>query len=152
MAIHVLEQTQNVPGTLAACWDFFSDPGNLARITPPELGFEVISKLPPRIHPGMMIQYRIRPLFGIPVTWMSEITQVDERRFFVDKQRVGPFHIWHHEHTFTDLGDGAVAVHDKVTYSLPFGPLGDLAHPLLVSPQLRRIFDYRTQAVRTIFH
>jgi ligand-binding SRPBCC domain-containing protein len=134
MPIHVLEQSQDVPGTLTACWDFFSDPRNLARITPPELGFQVISSLPPRIHPGMMIQYRVRPLFGI------------------DEQRIGPYKIWHHEHTFIDSGNGVVTMRDKVTYVLPFGPLGDIVHPFIVAPQLRRIFDFRTQAVSSIFH
>jgi ligand-binding SRPBCC domain-containing protein len=152
MPIHVLEQSQDVPGTLTACWDFFSDPRNLARITPPELGFQVISSLPPRIHPGMMIQYRVRPLFGIPLTWLTEITHVDEPRSFIDEQRIGPYKIWHHEHTFIDSGNGVVTMRDKVTYVLPFGPLGDIVHPFIVAPQLRRIFDFRTQAVSSIFH
>ena len=93
MAIHTLEQTQTVPGTLQDCWSFFSDPRNLTRITPPELGFEVLSDLPPRMHPGLMIQYRVRPLFGVPLTWLTEITQVDEPHSFVDEQRVGPYRI-----------------------------------------------------------
>jgi ligand-binding SRPBCC domain-containing protein len=149
--IHTLEQTQAVTASLAACWDFFSDPRNLARITPPELGFEVTSPLPPRMHAGLMIQYRVRPLFGIPLTWLTEITQVDEPHFFVDEQRIGPYRIWHHEHRFTDAGEGAVTMHDKVTYALPFGPFGEMAHPLLVAPRLRRIFDFRNEAVRKLF-
>ena len=151
MAIHTLEQTQTVPGTLQDCWSFFSDPRNLTRITPPELGIEVLSDLPPRMHPGLMIQYRVRPLFGVPLTWLTEITQVDEPHSFVDEQRVGPYRIWHHEHRFADGGNGTVIMHDKVTYVLPFGPLGEIAHPLVVQPQLRRIFDFRTEAVKKIF-
>ncbi len=151
MAIHTLEHTQTLPATLDACWRFFSDPRNLSRITPPELGFEVLSRLPPQMYPGMVIEYRVRPLFGIPLTWLTEITQVDEPHSFVDEQRIGPYRIWHHEHRFTDAGDGTVVMHDKVTYALPFGPFGELAHPLLVAPQLRRIFDFRTAAAEDIF-
>jgi ligand-binding SRPBCC domain-containing protein len=151
MAIHTLEHTQAVHATLETCWKFFSDPRNLARITPPELGFEVTSALPAQMHPGLMIQYRVRPLFGIPVTWLTEITHVDQPYSFVDEQRIGPYRIWHHEHRFTDGGNGTVTMQDKVTYVLPFGPFGDLAHPLIVQPQLRSIFDFRNEAVRTIF-
>jgi ligand-binding SRPBCC domain-containing protein len=151
MPIHTLEQSQTVPASLQACWDFFSDPRNLARITPPELGFEVTSPLPSRMHPGLMIQYRVRPLFGIPLTWLTEITHVDEPHSFVDEQRIGPYRIWHHEHRFTDAGNGTVTMHDKVTYVLPFGPIGNLIHPLIVQPQLRRIFTFRTQAVQRLF-
>jgi len=140
-----------VAATLETCWEFFSDPRNLARITPPEMGFEVISAPAPRIHPGLMIQYRVRPLFGIPLDWLSEITHVDAPRLFIDEQRVGPYRVWHHEHRFTDAGGGTTLMEDRVTYVLPFGFLGDLGHPLLVKPQLRRIFDFRNEAVRKIF-
>jgi ligand-binding SRPBCC domain-containing protein len=151
MPIHTLEHTQTVHASIETCWSFFSDPRNLAQITPPELGFEVTSTLPPRMHPGLMIEYRVRPLFGIPVTWLTEITHVDEPHSFVDEQRIGPYRIWHHEHRFTDAGNGTVTMHDKVTYVLPFGPIGNLIHPLIVQPQLRRIFTFRKQAVQRLF-
>jgi ligand-binding SRPBCC domain-containing protein len=151
VAIHTLERTQSVPASMETCWSFFSDPRNLARITPPELGFEVLSELPARMHPGLMIEYRVRPLFGIPLTWLTEITHVQEPDFFVDEQRVGPYRIWHHEHHFADAGDGTVTMRDKVTYQLPFGPLGEIVHPFIVAPQLRRIFEFRDEAVRKIF-
>jgi ligand-binding SRPBCC domain-containing protein len=151
MSIHTLEHMQIVAASLETCWNFFSDPRNLARITPPELGFEVTSPLPPRMHPGLMIEYRVRPLFGIPLTWLTEITHVDEPHAFVDEQRIGPYRIWHHEHSFTDAGNGTVIMRDKVTYVLPMGPLGDLVHPLLVEPQLRRIFSFREKAVQKLF-
>jgi len=151
MPIHTLEQTHTLPASLETCWNFFADPRNLARITPPELRFEFISALPPRVHPGLMIEYRVRPLFGIPLNWLTEITHVCEPHFFVDEQRIGPYHIWHHEHRFTDAGNGTVAMLDRVTYVLPFGPFGELVHPLLVKPQLRRIFAFRDEAVRKIF-
>ena len=151
MGIHVLTRTQIVPASVEECWAFFSDPRNLAKITPPELDFTVLTALPERVYPGMMIEYRVRPLFGIPVRWVTEITHVEAEKFFVDEQRIGPYRIWHHEHHFKPLGDGITEVNDKVTYVLPFGPLGDLAHPFLVRPQLEKIFAFREQALRKIF-
>lgn len=149
--IHVLRKTQVVAASVEQCWAFFSNPRNLAKITPPGLGFEVLSTLPPEIYPGMMIQYRVRPLLGIPVTWLTEITHVDGPRSFVDEQRVGPYAIWHHEHTFAARADGRTEVRDVVHYVLPFGWLGNLAHPFLVAPQLARIFDFREKAVAGLF-
>ena len=99
----------------------------------------------------MMIEYRVRPLFGIPATWLTEITHVEPGKFFVDEQRIGPYRMWHHEHHFTALGDGKVEVRDRVTYVLPLGWLGELAHPFLVKPQLERIFAYREKAVGELF-
>ena len=95
MAIHTLRSSQILRATPQQCWDFFSDPRNLSKITPPDMGFIVKSKLPPRIHAGMMIEYRVSPLLGIPMTWLTEITQVREGEYFVDEQRVGPYAIWH---------------------------------------------------------
>ncbi len=151
MAIHVLRSTQIIPVPLEECWAFFSNPRNLAKITPPALDFQVLSELPPEVYPGMMIEYRVRPLLGIPVTWLTEITHVEKPHRFVDEQRVGPYAIWHHEHFFTALGDGRTEIRDVVHYVLPFGWLGNLAHPLLVTPQLAKIFAFREKAVRELF-
>jgi ligand-binding SRPBCC domain-containing protein len=149
--VHVLEAEQVIPGTLDNVWEFFSDPRNLSQITPPQLDFTVLTELPNRIYPGMMIEYRVRPLFGIPATWLTEITHVEPGKFFVDEQRIGPYRMWHHEHHFTALGDGKVEVRGRVTYVLPLGWLGELAHPFLVKPQLERIFAYREKAVGELF-
>lgn len=149
--IHVLHSSQIIHANIERAWDFFSDPRNLSQITPPELGFEVLSDLPERIHSGMMIEYRVRPLLGIPVRWLTEITHVEDGKRFVDEQRIGPYRIWHHEHHFKALDNGRVEITDCVTYVLPFGPLGNLAHPVLVKPQLAKIFAFREQAVNEIF-
>jgi len=151
MPVHTLRRTQIVPASLEACWDFFSDPRNLAKITPPSLDFTVRSDLPPRIYPGLMITYQVRPLFGVPVTWVTEITHVEASHRFVDEQRVGPYAMWHHEHFFTALEDGRTEVRDLVHYMLPFGWLGNLAHAPLVTPQLEQIFAFRTKAVTEHF-
>ena len=128
---------------IAACWRFFSDPRNLSRITPPALGFTILSDLPTAVHAGMMIEYRVSPLFGIPVRWLTEITQVREPDFFVDEQRVGPYRIWHHEHRFHAMGPNRTRIDDLVTYVPPFGPLGVVINKLMIAPQLKRIFDFR---------
>jgi len=151
MAIHVFRRSQIVAAPLADCWAFFSDARNLAQITPPQLDFRVLSDLPPAVYPGMMIEYRVRPLLGIPVTWLTEITHVEAPRRFVDEQRVGPYAVWHHEHFFTALDGGRTELRDVVHYVLPFGWLGDLCHPLLVAPQLEKIFAFREKAVAERF-
>ena len=101
-----LLEDQTLPIPLREAWDFFSDPGNLPRITPPWLGFEVTSEPPPRMYPGMVLTYRVRPLLGIPVSWMTEITQVSEPEYFIDEQRFGPYRLWHHEHRFEEAPGG----------------------------------------------
>lgn len=152
MAVHTLHTKQIIRATRQEAWDFFSNPRNLAKITPPELGFEIITPdLVPQVREGMMIAYRVRPLLGLPMTWLSEITLVEPGVRFIDEQRVGPYAVWHHEHEFHDLGDGRIEMEDKATYVLPFAPLGDLAHAWLVQPQLKRIFAYREKAVRELF-
>lgn len=151
MPIYKLQRRQKVKASIEECWDFFSNPKNLARITPPWLSFQVLSDLPKKIHPGMMIEYRVRPLFGIPVTWLTEITHVEELKSFVDEQRVGPYRVWHHEHRFTQTADGWVDIEDLVHYVLPFGVFGALAHPIVVAPQLKEIFEFREKAVSEIF-
>lgn len=152
MAIHTLHRKQIIAATRDAAWAFFSNPRNLASITPPELGFEVLTPdLPAHIYPGMMIAYRVRPLLGVPMKWLTEITQVKEGEYFVDEQRIGPYSIWHHEHWFRPAGEGKVEIEDRVTYALPLGWLGNLAHPLLVRPQLERIFAFRQQVMNEVF-
>jgi ligand-binding SRPBCC domain-containing protein len=151
MPVHTLRRTQIVPASLDACWSFFSDPRNLEKITPPSLDFDVRSDVPAKIYPGLMISYRVRPLFHIPVSWLTEITHVEEPHRFVDEQRVGPYAIWHHEHFFTALDGGCTEIRDLVHYALPFGWLGEFIHTPLVAPQLERIFAFRHQVVAKIF-
>ena len=151
MPIYTLQHRQIVKASLSECWDFFSNPGNLATITPPWLDFKVLSELPAAIYPGMMIEYRVRPLLGIPVTWLTEITHVDEQRSFVDEQRVGPYKVWHHEHRFQQHDPGQVEIFDLAHYVLPFGALGAMAHPFFVKPQLKEIFSFREKKVAERF-
>ncbi|HEX8431544.1 MAG TPA: SRPBCC family protein [Longimicrobium sp.] len=141
MKLHRLEQKQTLPISIEEAWNFFSDAGNLARITPPDLGFEVTSPLPERVYAGLIITYRVRPLLGVPVRWVTEITHVDAPNLFVDEQRFGPYRFWHHQHLFRTVESG-VEMTDIVHYALPRGT--GLTAPFLVAPRLRQIFDYRT--------
>lgn len=143
MKLHVLERRLEIPITLKEAWDFFSNPANLTNITPPRLGFKMMSEAPERIYPGLILSYTVSPIFGLPVNWVTEITHVKEPEFFIDDQRLGPYKLWHHEHMFKETG-GGVEVHDLVHYALPLGPLGDIAHELVVKRQLKEIFDYRS--------
>ncbi len=143
MPIYTLERTQVVRMPLDECWSFFSDPRNLARITPPSLRFRVRSDLPHDVYAGLMIRYTVSPLLGIPMTWVTEITQVAEPSFFVDEQRVGPYRLWHHEHFFRALDASQTEVRDLVHYAPPFGPLGAIINAFVIRPQLEAIFDFR---------
>src|SRR4051794_203099 len=143
MPVYTLSRTQNVAMSLEECWRFFSNPHNLAKITPPALRFQVAGDLPPEIYPGMMIQYKVSPLFGIPVTWVTEIVQVNRPHSFVDEQRVGPYRLWHHEHFFVELGKGATEMRDLVHYVPPFGPFGAIINAVAIRRKLDEIFDFR---------
>jgi ligand-binding SRPBCC domain-containing protein len=152
MPIHTLQRKLVIPTTRGEAWEFFSDPRNLSKITPAELGFRTVTPgLPAHVYPGLMIEHRVSPMFGVPISWLTEITQVREGEFFVDEQRVGPYAIWHHEHHFRDAPGGGVEMEDRITYALPWGWIGNFVHPLVVRPQLERIFAHREQAVRRIF-
>lgn len=148
MKLHVLEREQRLPIAPQTAWDFFSDARNLARITPSSMGFEVTSRLPERMYAGMIITYRVRPLLGVPVTWVTEITHVDEGRLFVDEQRFGPYRFWHHQHLFREI-PGGVEMQDIIHYALPpgAGPM----RPLLVTPKLESIFDHRRTVLEKMF-
>jgi ligand-binding SRPBCC domain-containing protein len=150
MKIHTLERTQRVPIGIEEAWAFFSDPRNLPRITPPHMGFEITSPLPPRMHAGMIITYRVRPVLGIPVTWVTEISHVEEGRYFVDEQRFGPYRFWHHQHHFREI-EGGTEMRDLINYALPFDPAARLAQRWMVAPQLQQIFDFRHRMLEALF-
>jgi len=114
------------------------------------MGFNTTSEVPDKMYPGLIITYTVKPLLGIKVNWMTEITHVNEPFFFVDEQRAGPYRIWHHEHHFREI-DGGVEMVDIVHYALPFGLLGNLVHPIIVKPQLNKIFGYRNEILKSMF-
>jgi ligand-binding SRPBCC domain-containing protein len=128
---------------LDECWSFFSNPANLGRITPPALRFRVRSDLPAEIYPGLMIRYTVTPLLRVPLTWVTEITHVRKPEFFVDEQRIGPYRLWHHEHSFSTVDADTTEVRDRVHYVPPLGPIGALLNAVVIRRQLAAIFAFR---------
>lgn len=149
--VYQLTSVQNLPTSLEKAWQFFSDPHNLLTITPPFLNLKVTNELfGDEVYVGQVITYTVKPLLGIPVSWMTEITHVEKLRFFVDEQRKGPYRIWHHQHHFRAI-DGGVEMTDLVHYQLPFGVLGSIAYAITVQSKLKDIFAYRYFKVNELF-
>lgn len=151
MHIYSLKRVQNIPTTLDKAWDFFTSPLNLAQITPQELKFHILSTPAfEHVYGGQLIEYKLSPLPGYRVYWMTEITHVAPYRYFVDEQRRGPYRLWHHQHHFREI-EGGVEMTDIVHYQLPLGVLGAMAQRLFVGRQLERIFAYRAEKIGVIF-
>lgn len=150
-SVYTLSTLQKMPITLEKAWDFFSRPDNLKDITPSHMGFVIKSKHHgEKMYAGQIIEYTVKPLFGIPLYWMTEITHVADHQYFVDEQRFGPYTLWHHQHHFKAI-PGGVEMRDIVHYKLPLWWLGDIANALFVKKQLQGIFDYRTKKVTELF-
>ena len=151
MQSHTLKRVQFIPVGLEKAWDFFSDPGNLAAITPAGMGFHILSKhRPERMYAGQLIEYRVSPVLGIPMYWMTEITHVSEGKYFIDEQRFGPYALWHHQHHYREV-EGGVEMTDIVHYKIPLALLGRVANLLFVRKKLNEIFDYRYERVAETF-
>jgi len=143
MAHFQLIKKQFLKTDIDTIWGFASSPKNLKEITPDYMLFDITSEgLPEKMYPGMIITYRVSPLLNIKMNWVTEISQVKDKQFFVDEQRLGPYTMWHHQHLFEEQ-DGGVLMTDIVTYIPPFGILGVIANSLLIKRQLESIFDYR---------
>ncbi|MBM7631340.1 SRPBCC family protein [Geomicrobium sediminis] len=150
MRLYTLHKKQVLPLSKQEAWEFFSDPGKLSSITPGDMKFNMRSPMSRTMHPGMIIHYDLKPLPAFPVQWVTEITHMIEERLFVDEQRFGPFRFWHHQHHFNDHPLG-VEIEDIIHYVLPFGPLGTLAHRMLVEKRLEEIFEFRKQQLSQAF-
>jgi len=151
MGFYQFQKKQILPATIDEIWDFISSPRNLKEITPDYMGFDIISAdLPEKMYPGMIISYKVKPLAGIPVTWVTEITEVSEKKFFVDQQRIGPYAFWHHQHFIEPQGND-VLMTDIVSYKPPMGFLGSIANSVIISRKIREIFGYRESVLRNRF-
>jgi ligand-binding SRPBCC domain-containing protein len=145
-----LYREQWFPISIDEAWDFFSSPKNLNDITPEDLVFEIKSEVPEKMYQGMFIIYSIKPLLNIPMKWVTEITHVEEKKYFVDEQRVGPYNIWHHEHHF-EQKDGGVLMKDILHYDVGKSFLGTIASKLFVDKKVQAIFDYRYKVLEQRF-
>jgi len=151
MAIYQYTTEQFLPISIRKAWDFFSSPKNLSVITPPEMDFKILTQLDDKeIYNGMLIDYTVKPLFGIPMHWQTMIIDVKPLEVFADTQLKGPYKLWHHTHTFIEK-DGGVLMTDIVNYELPFGILGDWVHSLIVRKKIESIFAYRKQVLEKLF-
>ena len=149
--VYSLRTVQTMPITMEQAWEFFSAPANLKDLTPANLGFIIRSKYQgKKMYAGQIIEYTVKPILGIPLYWMTEITHVDEGRYFIDEQRFGPYSLWHHQHHFKEV-EGGVEMTDIVHYKIPFWFIGDIAHALVVRKQLKNIFDFRYRFISEKF-
>ncbi len=150
MKLYQLHSKQSFPISKKEAWDFLSDPANLKVITPNQMGFHILSGGDRPMFPGQIIQYKVSPFTGYTTKWVTEITHVKEGEYFVDEQRFGPYALWHHKHFIKEV-DGGVEMEDIIDYKIPFGILGQLAHPILVKGQLKKIFSYREKKLIALF-
>lgn len=150
MKIYTLHKKQNLPISVDEAWDFLSDPRNLKTITPDYMGFHILSGADRPMFPGQIIQYIVTPVLGIKTKWVTEITHVKDKEYFVDEQRFGPYSLWHHKHFIKPI-EGGIEMEDVIDYKVPMGILGQLVHPILVKPKLEEIFNYRTTKLEALF-
>jgi len=152
MSTHIIKTTQNLPITLEEAWDFISSPHNLKTITPEHFGFDIINGIRPedKMYAGQIIIYKLQPLPGMKVKWVTEISQVEQQRYFIDEQRSGPYKMWHHQH-FLKTIPGGVQMDDIIHYEIPFGPIGEIANLLFVKKKLESVFEYRRVKLETLF-
>jgi ligand-binding SRPBCC domain-containing protein len=149
--LYSLTTIQNIPADMQTVWDFMSSPKNLQKITPPEMGFLITVDTPiDKMYPGLVISYKVSPLLGIKMNWVTEITHVKDLEYFVDEQRFGPYSFWHHKH-FIEPIEGGVKMTDIIHYKLPLGVLGDIANSILVKKQLNQIFEFRRKKLIQLF-
>jgi len=150
MKVYRLHKKQNLPISIDKAWSFLSDPRNLKTITPDYMSFDILTEIDRPMYAGQIIQYIVTPVLGIKTKWVTEITHVVDKTYFVDEQRFGPYSLWHHKH-FIKAIDGGVEMEDIIDYKVPFGTLGRLVHPLIVKPKLEEIFNYRQKKLIELF-
>ena len=151
MKVYKKETVQHINASIEECWEFFSSPRNLQKITPETMGFNITDFDGKSMYAGQIIQYKVSPLIGLKLSWTTEITFVKDNSYFIDEQRFGPYTLWHHKHFFETEGNG-VKMTDVVHYALPFGFLGRIMNALVVKNKLKEIFDYRVLKVDEIFN
>lgn len=150
MKIFTIKTNQSLLISIEDAWGFFSNPNNLPKITPPWLNLKVTSELPDKMYEGMIVTYKVYPVLGIPSNWVTEITTVNEKVFFIDEQRFGPYKFWHHQHHFKETSSG-VEMTDIVNYALPFDPFSRPLNNILVGKKVEGIFEFRKEVLNDLF-
>ena len=146
----ILKSELVLPITIQQAWDFFSSPKNLNELTPEDVVFKITSAVPEKMYEGLFITYKVSPLMGIPLDWITEITHINEPYYFVDEQRKGPYRIWHHEHHFKKVAAG-VMMTDLLYYKVGMSFIGTMAEKLFVEKKVNEIFAYRTEKLKKLF-
>jgi ligand-binding SRPBCC domain-containing protein len=149
MSIHTLHREQVIPAPPEEVFRYFSEAGNLQALTPPFLNFQILTPQPLRLQAGTILDYRLRWYF-LPIRWRTIILEWHPPHGFVDVQIKGPYKLWRHSHRFETAPQGTRMV-DLVTYELPLGFLGSLAHSLKVRSDVESIFDYRRERITETF-
>ncbi len=151
MSYTQIKKTQLIKCDLDTIWDFISAPENLKKITPKSMLFHILSTSNKKMYPGMIIAYKVAPILRIPITWITEITHVKNRKYFVDEQRLGPYKMWHHEHILEETKEG-ILMTDIITYIPPLGIIGKAINFLFIKRKVNSIFDYRKKVLEEIFN
>ena len=142
MKIFKLKYSQKLPISLNEAWDFLSSPINLELITPKSMDFNITDWDRKKAYPGQIIRYTVKPILGIKINWVTEITHVRAKEYFVDEQRFGPYTFWHHKHFIKEI-EGGVIMEDVIHYKPPFGLIGVLLNFLFINSKLNSIFKHR---------
>lgn len=150
--LHNLNFKQVLNTNMDTLWDFMSSPKNLAAITPQYMGFEIISDVEnKKMYPGQIIEYHVKPIAGLKMHWVTEITMVKEHAYFIDEQRFGPYSFWHHKHFFKQIDNG-IEMTDELHYKLPLGIIGKVSNAMFIQKQIQEIFDYRYLKLESLFN
>jgi|TARA_B110000967_G_C18852689_1_gene545490 ligand-binding SRPBCC domain-containing protein len=150
LKLYQIKTKQKLPISVDKAWEFLSNPKNLKEITPKHMNFRILSGADRSIFAGQIIQYKVTPMLGISTKWVTEITHVKDKEYFVDEQRFGPYALWHHKHFIKKI-DGGVEMEDVIDYKIPFGIIGQIAHPIIVKNKLKQIFKYRENKLKELF-
>ena len=150
MKVNTLKYSQILPISLDRAWNFLSSPKNLKLITPKSMNFNITEWDNRDSYPGQIIQYTVKPIFGIKLKWVTEITHLEKNKYFVDEQRFGPYSFWHHKHFLKEV-EGGVLMEDIIHYKLPYGFFGELINIFFVRKKLKEIFSYRKNELIKIF-
>ena len=151
--LHTYKTTQLLKSDIDTVWDFMRSPKNLAKITPLHMGFNIVGETSDidTMYAGQIIEYYIKPIAGIPIHWVTEITQVKHKEYFIDEQRFGPYALWHHKH-FLKVVEGGIEMTDIVHYKLPLGFIGRIANALFVRNEVEKIFNFRFKKIEELFN
>ena len=150
MSLTQLFYEQKINTDIDNLWKFISSPKNLSKITPNYMDFKILTKIPDEMYEGLIISYTVKPVLGVKMNWVTEITHIKDKKYFVDEQRKGPYKMWHHEHILIETGNGII-MKDIISYIPPFGILGKILNVLFIKRQVEGIFKYRTKVLNKIF-